>query len=91
MRVDKYRANAEFCERMAGRATRYDDTAAWQRLAQSWLILVKGEERLTTARSATSRATLRQRCLAAVEEAVGQGGVDGRQPLHGADSGQAVA
>jgi hypothetical protein len=63
---------------MAGRATRYDDTAAWQQLAQSWLILVNGEEGLVTSRLATSRATLRQRCLAAVEEAIGQGGVDGR-------------
>jgi hypothetical protein len=58
VKVDEYRANVEFCERMAGRATRGDETAAWQQLAQSWRILVTGEERLIASRSGLSHGLM---------------------------------
>jgi hypothetical protein len=47
---DQYRAYADLCGRMAGRASRADDKACWLKLAADWLTLIR-----TPAQSATER------------------------------------
>ena len=49
VRADQYKANAELCQRASDKATGQDAKAAWLLLAQSWMVLVQGEERLEAA------------------------------------------
>jgi hypothetical protein len=56
VKLDTFRANAEFCRRRAGLVRRDVDTAAWRQLAQSWTDLMNGEARLIAARSALCKS-----------------------------------
>jgi hypothetical protein len=57
VKVETYRANAEFCLRQAVMAVRGDDVIAWRQLAESWGVLLRGETRLASARCKLSRLT----------------------------------
>src|ERR1700676_3006414 len=45
-KADMYRANAEMCRHVAHTATGRGDRAEWLDLADSWLMLLRGEELL---------------------------------------------
>ena len=51
MKADKYRTNAEYCQRMARLAARDKDRTTWQELADSWTNLEQAEMRLFTMRA----------------------------------------
>ena len=55
VKAETYWANAQFCRRQAALAVRGDDIVAWQRLAESWAVLQRGESRLAAARSKLAR------------------------------------
>ena len=42
---DEYRAQAEECERMAGKAWNDGDKATWLKMAQDWLRMIRRPDR----------------------------------------------
>jgi hypothetical protein len=58
---DEFRRNADECQRMADSTSNDGDKRAWLRLAQSWLALIRPDDRTAGRRTAAGDFEARER------------------------------